>query len=84
LNDARHRPEFDDEAESAFHCAARARTNGGESCAPVTRQAVGRQLKCLFAELTSGPMPDHLLALVDQLEAAEADDEGLTPAGRRS
>lgn len=61
------------------------------SGAAVARDAVGVQLKSLFAELTSGPMPDHLLALVDQLESnLEPDGEGGQPPaepakqGRRS
>lgn len=49
------------------------RRNG--SAAPGVRAAaVGTKLKSIFAELTSGPMPDHLLALMDQLESS-LDDE---------
>lgn len=48
-----------------------ARASGG------TGAAVGVKLKSLFAELTSGPMPDHLLALMDQLESTLDED----PAG---
>ncbi len=44
--------------------------NGHAGPAPASRQVVADHLKCLFAELTSGPMPEHLLALVDQLEAS--------------
>lgn len=52
---------------------AQPQRRGGATAA---RDAVGVQLKSLFAELTSGPMPDHLLALVDQLESTlEPDDE---------
>jgi hypothetical protein len=32
--------------------------------------AIGVRLKGMFDSVASGPMPDHLLALVDQLEAA--------------
>lgn len=50
--------------------------------AAAARDAVGVQLKSLFAELTSGPMPDHLLALVDQLESTlePEGDAGVPPA----
>lgn len=56
----------------------RAAVNGSGAVAP-TRQAVASQLKSLFAELTSGPMPDHLLALMDQLETAQ-ESNGEEPA----
>ena len=41
------------------------RRNGSHAAGP----AVGSKLQSLFAELTSGPMPDHLLRLMDQLES---------------
>ena len=57
-----------DAEPSAAERAGRAGANGSDAAIPASRQAVGVQLKSLFAELTSGPMPDHLLNLVDQLE----------------
>lgn len=59
------------------------RRNGAH--APAGRgAAVGVKLKSLFAELTSGPMPDHLLALMDQLESTLDEDPAGAPRPTRN
>ena len=35
-------------------------------------RAIGDRLRDMFDHLTSGPLPEHLINLVDQLEAAHA------------
>lgn len=80
MTQPRHR--FDDEQEESSRATSGA-TNGANPIAPTSRRVVADHLKCLFAELTSGPMPDHLLALVDQLEATddgEVDGPATPPA----
>lgn len=42
---------------------------------------IGERLRAMFDSVASGPMPDHLIALVDQLEEAWRADQ---PAERQA
>ena len=42
--------------------------------------AIGQRLREMFDSVASGPMPEHLLALVDQLEVAYQTDCLTAPA----
>jgi hypothetical protein len=57
-------------------------THGSTMDGPGTHaatRAIGARLRDMFDSVASGPMPEHLLALVDQLETAYRND-CLTPA----
>lgn len=48
-------------------------SSGGPRMRPGA-SAIGERLREMFDSVASGPMPEHLLALVDQLEVAYQSD----------
>jgi anti-sigma factor ChrR (cupin superfamily) len=72
-----------EESGSAPEGAGASRRNGTHASGG-TGAAVGVELKSLFAELTSGPMPDHLLALMDQLESTLDEEPATAPRSPRN
>jgi hypothetical protein len=49
-------------------------TNTGGLQMRAGTRAIGERLRDMFDSVASGPMPEHLLALVDQLETAYRND----------
>lgn len=51
--------------------AGRSRS-GGPKLEPVAQNALGRELKALYEQIVSEPIPDRFIDLLDRLEEAEA------------
>lgn len=55
----------------------------GAASLHVAQPELGDQLKAMFGEMSSGPMPSRLLELADQLEEAFQRGDLFDPAQRR-
>ena len=54
----------------SFHDVGRQPRNDPAAIASPPQERLGAELKCMFEDLTAGPMPDRLLQLADALEEA--------------
>lgn len=64
----------------------RARGEGAEGprLEPVAQNALGRELKAMYDQIVSEPVPERFVRLLDQLEHAETDAGSGRPADAKS
>lgn len=47
----------------------------GPKLEPVAQNALGRELRAMYDQIVSEPVPDRFIRLLEQLERAQGDDE---------